>query len=187
MDKKRNLAIDILTHSFKDNGSVNYVVGHTDRRIRLLMQYSYLSCMKKGDVIFHESQRGVLLYHPSDEHRFFLSVFHSELKLAVLGIGPGRILKVLRRESYIAKHRWKPPHLYLWFIGTSPDHQGIGIGTNLMKKMRAISNQMDRSICLETSNPKNLPFYQKFGFKVYHEAKEDELGYTLWFMKSDMR
>ena len=183
MEDKQTKALDILTPSFLDNGSVNYVVGNTRRRVRQLMSYSYVSCLKKGQIVFHESDQAVMLYMQSDASNSSLRVIWEEIKLVVLGIGWRRLIKVLRREAYIAKNRCKDPHLYLWFIGTHPAFQRRGMGIDLINKLITLSNQMGRLICLETSNPKNLPFYRRLGFEIYHESNPAELGYTLWFMK----
>lgn len=184
MEKKRNIALDILTQSFEDNGSVNYVVGTRESQIRQLMQYSYTNCIKRGDVVFHESNQAIMLFKYSDASGFFMRIMFEELMLALLGIGLGRIRKVIRRESYISRNRCKEPHLYLWFIGTYPEFQGQGYGSELMKKLLALSNQTGKTVCLETSNPKNLAFYHRFGFHIYHESNPEELGYKLWFMKT---
>lgn len=35
---------------------------------------------------------------------------------------------------------------------------------------------------LETSMPENLPWYERFGFRIYDRL---ELGYTLYFLKKE--
>jgi ribosomal protein S18 acetylase RimI-like enzyme len=72
---------------------------------------------------------------------------------------------------------------YLWFIGVDPKHQNSGIGTTLLNEVIKDSESKNRSIYLETSTMKNLPWYKKFGFDVYNEL---DLSYKLFFLKKEI-
>jgi predicted N-acetyltransferase YhbS len=71
---------------------------------------------------------------------------------------------------------------YLWFIGVYLAEQNKGIGSLLLQEIIQHSIQNNRPIYLETSTIKNLPWYSKFGFKVY---SEQDLSYRLYFLKRD--
>ena len=72
---------------------------------------------------------------------------------------------------------------YLWFIGVDPEHQNEGIGSILLDDIIEDSERKRRPIYLETSTVKNLPWYKKFGFQIYHELN---LSYKLFFLKRDL-
>jgi ribosomal protein S18 acetylase RimI-like enzyme len=58
------------------------------------------------------------------------------------------------------------PHWYLAVLGVDPLQQGMGYGSALMQ---SVLEQCDREQCiayLESSNPANIPFYEKHGFGV---------------------
>lgn len=58
------------------------------------------------------------------------------------------------------------PHWYLALIGVEPTQQGQGYGSFLMQQ---VLKQCDRDripAYLESSNPNNIPFYQRHGFEV---------------------
>lgn len=58
------------------------------------------------------------------------------------------------------------PHWYLPFIGVDPSQQGKGYGTALMKHS-LIPCDRDRTLAyLESSNPKNVPLYERHGFEL---------------------
>lgn len=62
--KDRNLVIDILTHEFDANQSVNYIVKQDSGRagrIRALMAYSYKICTMFGDVFLSDDQSACAL------------------------------------------------------------------------------------------------------------------------------
>lgn len=58
------------------------------------------------------------------------------------------------------------PCWYLPFIGVDPSHQGKGYGAALMRHALTRCDR-DRTLAyLESSNPKNIPFYEHFGFEI---------------------
>ena len=71
---------------------------------------------------------------------------------------------------------------YLWFIGVDPKEQNKGTGSTLLKDVIHQASLKNRSVYLETSTSKNIPWYEKFGFKIYNEL---DLGYRLYFLKND--
>ena len=64
----------------------------------------------------------------------------------------------------------------------APTHQGAGIGSALLRDIIQEAESQRRILCLETSAPENVPWYQKFGFTAYNEL---DLGYTLHFLRRD--
>lgn len=58
-------------------------------------------------------------------------------------------------------------YMYLWMIGVLPEHQGKGVGTNLMSYAFQNANTSGtREYFVETLKERNLAFYQKHGFKL---------------------
>ncbi|MBQ8029713.1 MAG: GNAT family N-acetyltransferase [Clostridia bacterium] len=51
-------------------------------------------------------------------------------------------------------------------VFVSPEHQGKGIATELIKQGIADLTAKGFKLGLEAQNPKNVPFYEKLGFKV---------------------
>ena len=58
------------------------------------------------------------------------------------------------------------PHWYLPFIGVDPFHQGKGQGGALMKHALIPCDRDHTLAYLESSNPKNIPLYERYGFKL---------------------
>lgn len=66
----------------------------------------------------------------------------------------------------MGRHHPHEPHWYLPLIGVDPLHQGRGLGSALL---RHALRQCDRDhvpAYLESSNPANIPLYERHGFKV---------------------
>ncbi len=182
-DKDKELIIDILAKSFVTNKSVNYLIKlgkNKLSRIRYLMSYAFEVCYLSGEVLLSEDQKAcALLIYPDSKKPTLKSVW-LDIKLIFFCIGLQNIRKILKREALIKKLQPKERMTYLWFIGVHPEYQNQGIGSALLNELITHNTLKNQPIYLETSTLKNLPWYQKLGFTIYHEL---DLGYTLYFLK----
>jgi ribosomal protein S18 acetylase RimI-like enzyme len=60
----------------------------------------------------------------------------------------------------------KEPHWYLPLIGVDPSAQGRGLGTALMRHALEATDRDRLPAYLESSNPRNIPLYERHGFVV---------------------
>ena len=58
------------------------------------------------------------------------------------------------------------PCWYLPLIGVDPAHQGIGLGTDLMKHALQRCDEDGLPSYLESTNPRNIPLYERHGFET---------------------
>lgn len=58
------------------------------------------------------------------------------------------------------------PHWYLAVLGVDVSRQGRGLGSILMKHALARVDADGLPAYLESSNPRNIPFYERHGFEV---------------------
>ena len=182
-EDQRSLVVGMLSESFDDNKSVNYVVKQDEKRssrIRGLMEYSFDVCNTYGDIwISDDDQACALVVYP-DKKKATLTSTLWDTKLALSVIGLARVGKVLGRESKIKNYHPKEPFTYLWFIGVAPDNQNRGKGSSLLEEIIEDSRLKGRSIYLETSVDRNLPWYKKYGFEIFQTL---ELGYSLYMLR----
>jgi len=61
------------------------------------------------------------------------------------------------------------PHWYLAIIGSDPDVRGEGFGQALMSSRLDRCDAEHAPAYLESSNPDNVPYYQRFGFEITGE------------------
>jgi GNAT superfamily N-acetyltransferase len=179
----RALVVNILSQSFDDNQSVNYIVKQDSKRvkrIRVLMDYSFELCLLFGAIYLSNDKKACALILFPDQKRTTLKSILMDLKLILFCVGFSGIQKTLSRESLIKKIQPKEKMSYIWFIGAEKSNQHSGIGSKLLKEIIEEGNSKNLPIYLETSTLKNLPWYEQFGFKIYHELK---LSYTLFFLK----
>lgn len=64
------------------------------------------------------------------------------------------------------------PHWYLPLIGTDPARQGKGYGAVLMEHAVRRCDESGLPAYLESSNPANVPFYERFGFQVMGKIQQ---------------
>ena len=65
------------------------------------------------------------------------------------------------------------PHWYLPLIAADPARQGEGLGTALMAAAVARIDADGRPAYLESSNPRNIPLYERFGFERIGEIRTE--------------
>lgn len=182
-DKQR--VIDILADSFDSNKSVNYIVKQDQKRasrLRALMDYSFEVCFHFGEVYLSDDKNACALILYPDKKRTTLKSILLDVKLIFFCVGIENIKKALDRESKIKKLQPDEAMYYIWFIGVDPKFQNTGIGSRLLSEVIEDGRNKKRALYLETSTMKNLPWYKKFGFKVYNEL---DISYKLFFLKRD--
>ena len=71
-------------------------------------------------------------------------------------------------EIFEKMSRYHPnePHWYLPLLGVDPLHHGKGFGTALIQYTIVTCDQGNSFAYLESSNPKNIPFYERHGFEL---------------------
>jgi GNAT superfamily N-acetyltransferase len=82
-----------------------------------------------------------------------------------------------------AQKKYAPmPHWYLLLLGVVPEHQGQGIGTQMLKPRLALADSKGLPCYLETHLLRDVSFYQKFGFTVVFQSKIPGSDEPCWIM-----
>jgi hypothetical protein len=179
----KSRVIEILTKSFEDNQSVNYIVKQDSKRaerIKALMDYSFEVCFMFGEVYLSDDQKGCALILYPDQKSFSIKSTLMDVQLLLNAIGLTRVGKAMSRETAIKSNYPKDPIYYLWFLGVINSDQNKGIGSQLLKEIIIDSQKQHKPIYLETSTIKNIPWYKKFGFSIYNEL---DFGYKLFMLR----
>jgi GNAT superfamily N-acetyltransferase len=94
-------------------------------------------------------------------------------------------------RRYDAFWEWvesKVPVEPLWHwdsVGVKPEAQGRGIGSALIEFGLELARDDGAGVFLETGNPRNVPLYERFGFRVVEDADAPGGGPHMWFMRWD--
>jgi ribosomal protein S18 acetylase RimI-like enzyme len=97
---------------------------------------------------------------------------------AVGGLGP--LVRGMQWQRACKKRDPRKPHWHLKMIGVDPDFQGKGIGGQMMDVYCGIIDGSRLEAHHETDRSENVPFYERYGFKVVGE--EMIIGVKNWYM-----
>lgn len=96
-----------------------------------------------------------------------------------------RVPAVMGGLAAIEKKHPHAPHWYLLGLGVYPDLQGKGIGTQLMAPVLERCDREGTPAYLESSKERNVPLYERNGFKVTEEFRVPNGGPPVWLMWRD--
>lgn len=74
----------------------------------------------------------------------------------------------------MAQFHPQEPHWYLAVVGVDPSRQGQGLGSILIKEGLRKCDEQRLPAYLESSNPRNIPLYERHGFEVMGVIKPDD-------------
>ena len=80
-------------------------------------------------------------------------------------VAPSLVSETAAVFEQMATYHPTEPHWFLPLIGVDPPHQGEGHGEALMAYALARCDRDHAPAYLESSNPRNIPFYRRHGFE----------------------
>jgi len=110
-------------------------------------------------------------------------------KLAALNLNPSPEEDALSRELQAGLARFHPadPYWYLWLIGVDPSAQGSGLGSALLQYTLKTIDDAGQIAFLESSNPRNIPFYLRHGFEIVGETRVADVPVLTSMMRAPSR
>ncbi|MCW2948842.1 MAG: acetyltransferase [Actinoallomurus sp.] len=82
-----------------------------------------------------------------------------------------RTFPVLRGLGELERAHPERPHWYLAILGTDPPAQGRGLGSALLRSRLSRCDAERLPAYLESSKESNVPYYERFGFRVTGEMR----------------
>lgn len=176
----------VLARSFDDDPFANWVVAQDKRRARRI--YDFMSVgitrmtLPHGECYTTPDVRGGALWTPPGKWK--LGMLQQLMLIPAMAKSSGwkRIPKVMAGVSAVERMHPAAPHYYLMVLGTEPEFQGQGIGGQLMAPVLARCDLERMPAYLESSKERNLPLYERNGFRVTKELTIPDGGPTLWLM-----
>ena len=182
----REAVARILTAAFYDDPLMRWVFPHASRRegaLRRIFEMEADTFLKQGLVLLTENEQAATTWMPPGvkESLSPLTVLRN-LPAWFLASGPLRSLQGLR--AFVATERKHPkePHYYLASVGVEPASQGQGFGSALLEEMMPRIDAEKMPSYLLSSNERNLPLYERFGYQVVEEMQIPHGGPLVWSM-----
>ena len=79
---------------------------------------------------------------------------------------PSVLPDLMRVMEQMGAYHPSEPHWYLPLIGVDPARHGNGLGSALMRHALRRSDADGVPAYLESSNPRNIPLYERHGFEI---------------------
>lgn len=170
-------AARLLGRAFQDDPLMVYLVPQATRRTSVLPSFFRVVlryCLRYGVVYSTQTLDAVACCLPP--HQTSPSTWRL-LRVAMSGAawlpGPFELRRSLRAAVCAEETHTSVapvPHWYLWTLGVEPEHHGRGIGSQLLQRVILQACAQGVPCYLETENPRNVPLYQRHGFRLLREV-----------------
>lgn len=185
-------AIRTVAQAFYDDPMTAVQVPDPEKQLRLINDLyapPVKICLKYGVVDSIDGASALAMWLPPGKtdlsfiQMLQVGVFAMPFKI---GLGPFmRLVNMLDASEKLHKAAVPGPHWYLMTLAVQPEMQGQGFGSKLLKHGLKRVDADGVPAYLETSNERNLPLYEKFGFKVFQEGELTVGGPPFWAMRRD--
>ncbi len=176
----------LLRRAFDADPMFRFLLPSERRRkawLRLVMASALEECTTRGEIwaAHLDALAGTIaLIPPSGHHASPASRVGRMLRILVTTPAAPPPLRFVvngpRVLGVIADRHPREPHLYVQVLGADPSFHGRGVGAALVEKALARAAESGVFAYLETTNPKNLGFYRRFGFEVVEEINPSPGG-----------
>lgn len=184
-----NWAGQLLGQAFLNDPMLNYVIGDKKNKDQLITWF--VTCSFRYGALFGQcyatqDNKGVLIMLPPDQTKMTMGkMYKAGMLAAPFKLGLTGFSNFMAMADFTDKeHKVSTPfhHYYLFGMGVLPDKQGQGVGKQLMAKALQIVDNNNMPCYLETQNKNNVPFYERFGFKVVSDKQVPKGGLQNWGM-----
>jgi ribosomal protein S18 acetylase RimI-like enzyme len=176
----------VLARAFDDDPMANWFVAQDGRRQERIATMQRVSLerisLPQGEVYTTERLHGAALWAPPGKWKMGLLQQLLLVPPMARATGVRHIPKVLGGINAIEKRHPTRPHYYLFVLGTEPEFQGRGVGTQLMQPVLERCDREGAPAYLESSKEKNVPLYERNGFRVTEVFRVPNGGPPLWLM-----
>lgn len=158
----------MMAESFDHDPMQQWLFPHAARRTRRLRRFFERDVRHRLNGRAHPycaGVHGVAFWHPPSEADSLQ--FRSALQVApaLTSVVVHHPLTALRVLAEVLRRRPEEPHWYLSHLAVSASHRGRGLGRELLLVGIEHARTDGTGVYLETSNPDNVPFYSRSGFR----------------------
>jgi GNAT superfamily N-acetyltransferase len=188
-------AAQMLARAFHDQPYGVFYEPDPERRMRLLCEeFARLVrlCFALGEpYVTADELAGVALWMPPPAARITAEQereFGLDQLPAIFGEAAFTRFRPLRDLlSELHERDMREAHWYLPILGVDPARQGSGLGGALLGPGLARADAQRLPCYLDTAQPRNVPFYQRYGFQVLVEGVEPVSMLPYWTFRREPR
>jgi ribosomal protein S18 acetylase RimI-like enzyme len=183
------VAEETLASAFEGDPMTPYVFPlGTDRhkRLRAVFQVELRWALRRGVVeVIGEGKAVAIWLPPGGMKGALTAMLRAGALMAPLRLGLGAMWRgvlLLKAVQELHSCSVSGDHWYLVALGVHPEHQGHGWGSELVRHGLARAQSRNLPAYLETTNQRNIAFYQRHGFKLVGERSVAGRGPGVWGM-----
>jgi len=175
-----DVAAEVLTDAFVDEDGLNYWLRQGARKNHARRRFFDRAVR---DIVHPERDLwladaggetlGAAIWLRPGLHAYDFSALQ---QLAILPLlyavaGVRGALRGLALGEKLEKMHPPAPHAHLVFLGVSPQAQGQGVGSAILKQTLAPLDEQGVPAILEATTERNVALYQRYGFEVVDELR----------------
>jgi ribosomal protein S18 acetylase RimI-like enzyme len=169
-------ACHLLGRAFQDDPLMVYMIPNASKRRHLLPAlFGVVTryCLRYGMIYTTPDLDAVACCLPPGQGKSIGGLALASLSNPPLQLGLIGLRRFLHASKYTGEaHKRAAPgtHWYVWVLGVEPERQGQGFGGQLLQAVLQQAKAQQVPCYLDTQNPRNVPFYQRQGFRQVSEA-----------------
>lgn len=177
-----------LTRAFGDDPAMAHLIPpdvrrHTER-LAAFMRLGSKGAVADGTVYTTSELSGAAVWRTPGRWKVPIRQQLGDVPALVRALGRRTPVGVASLQM-LERHHPTEPHWYLEILGTEPAEQGRGIGSALMAPVLERCDDEGIPAYLESSKERNLPYYERHGFRVTGELDLPRGGPPFWPMWRD--
>ncbi len=160
----------VLDLGFSSDPTTRWALPDAARFLRGHRDYALTVCrpaMAAGTVFICGDMAGVSVWYPPGVK----ADYEDFLIRAAREVDPARLETFLKLLAACEKLRPKGDSWSLELLSVDPAARGQGIGAALMEHGLRHCDALGQPVYLESSNPRNLTLYRRFGFELLREVR----------------
>ncbi len=180
-----------LTHAFQGDPMFEWIFPDEIKRpegLRRLNKVGLEYGLRYGQVTQTDAARCVAIWIPPGQSMTLGRMARSGMLAAPFRIGFRPLASFAGANTVmdkVHKRHVSQPHWQLLIVGVDPELQGQGRGSAIVQEGLARADQAALPCYLDTSQPGNIPFYERLGFTIVEEATLGKGGPQAWGMRRD--
>ncbi|MGE0134776.1 MAG: GNAT family N-acetyltransferase [Dehalococcoidia bacterium] len=180
---------DAMARAFDDDPIANWFAAQDARRSQRIHEFMRVAVEKltfpHGEVYTSDGIEGGALWNPPETWKMGFLQQLAMLPAFARVASFKRLPTIMKGLGAVEREHPHAPHFYLLALGVEPDLQGRSIGTQLMAPILAKCDREGIPAYLESSKERNVPLYERNGFKVTKEMVVPGGGPKIWLMWRD--
>jgi GNAT superfamily N-acetyltransferase len=180
---------ELMKGVFEEDPLMRWFILGDDRHAQAMeIFYAFMVeryCMPRGLVWVTKDLSGAALWMPPGKWDIPPKDLPAMVGVIIKAFGWKGVFKKFSERQRIDGLHPKAPHYYLSGLGVQESLRGKGLGSALIRPCLERADAEGMGCYLETTLPRNLPFYERHGFKTTGELRIGLAGIPVWLMWRD--